>query len=441
MPVLAAAAGVLLFTGCHLMRSTVQLPDEALHAVKPGGKGGPPADPELLQDNLMRFADRFSGGMVDAISTLATATNGLGTDQLLQIKINFFSQTLAVAAGPNPFADLLDMTVLVTLSHKELERYWVPRIGAETLRPVLTVSQESEKEIWKMAASVLTPVQQADLRKAIDAWFAQSAGGAEVLTMRAVGLASEVEKTSKTEATGGANVFSLLRINPLSGLDPAAQELAQTRLVAERALYVAQRMPQILRLQTELLGMELAGMPQVDQMVTNTTQFAAAANRLSELAGQLPERLAADKTNLTQLLVESRQTLVAGDQMSTSLNTTITNFNALMKRFGVGEPSPPGPPDTNTPPFNILDYATTADKLAQAATQINTLLQTFNETLNSPAWNQRLEEISALARRTQQDANASLDRLFLLGAALVALAFASALVYRFVAHRILKIPR
>ena len=49
--------------------------------------------------------------------------------------------------------------------------------------------------------------------------------------------------------------------------------------------------------------------------------------------------------------------------MSTSLNTTLTTFDALMKRFGVGETNNASPPSTNAEPFRIQDYGQTAVQL------------------------------------------------------------------------------
>jgi hypothetical protein len=49
--------------------------------------------------------------------------------------------------------------------------------------------------------------------------------------------------------------------------------------------------------------------------------------------------LQSQEKQLTPLVDQVRQTLSAGTQMSTSLNTTIATFDGLMKRFGVGETS------------------------------------------------------------------------------------------------------
>ena len=56
--------------------------------------------------------------------------------------------------------------------------------------------------------------------------------------------------------------------DPLAGLDPAVRELTQTRLFAERALYVAQKMPLLLRWQTELLTINTLNQPAVLTLAT-----------------------------------------------------------------------------------------------------------------------------------------------------------------------------
>ena len=83
---------------------------------------------------------------------------------------------------------------------------------------------------------------------------------------------------------------------------------------------------------------------------------------------------------MRDLMAGTDRALVSGEKMSDSLNISITNFNNLMKRFGVGEPATHAPPGTNTRPFNILDYATTADEIDKMAKDANALVNSFNQT-------------------------------------------------------------
>jgi hypothetical protein len=115
--------------------------------------------------------------------------------------------------------------------------------------------------------------------------------------------------------------------------------------------------------------------------------------------------------------------------MAASLTTTLTTFDAVMKRFGVGEGERPAAPDTNSPPFNILHYAQTARELATAAKELDAVVKDFDAAIGSPAWSKRMEDFQGLSRQAQSDAKAILNHAFLLGAGLIMLAFVCAAVY------------
>ncbi len=115
--------------------------------------------------------------------------------------------------------------------------------------------------------------------------------------------------------------------------------------------------------------------------------------------------------------------------MSTSLDGTIRSFDGLMKRFGVGEPAS-GPPDTNSPPFNILDYAQTAGQIAAMAQQVDALIKDASGTVEAPALDKRIAQISTLSGTARADAKSVLNHAFLLAAGLMVLTFACALGFR-----------
>jgi archaellum component FlaC len=185
----------------------------------------------------------------------------------------------------------------------------------------------------------------------------------------------------------------------------------------------------------------------VAQALSDTTRLSESVDRisraaesLSRTAEKLPDQFAAERQailsaldeqsgKLTALSEAIRRTLTAGEQMSTSLNTTLTTFDGLMKRFGVGEPDTT-PPDTNSPPFNILDYATTADRVAAMAAELNVVIKDLNTTLDSPALDARLKAVDQVSSRAAADARGLTNHAFLLAAALVVFIFVCAGIYR-----------
>ncbi len=255
-------------------------------------------------------------------------------------------------------------------------------------------------------------------------------------------------RTSSQKSAQVSSVFSLVNLDPTAGLDPAVREITLTRLFAERAMFTAQRMPFLLRVQAELLTEEVAQQPEVQRVLTNTAGLSESADRLSratesisQTAAQLPDRMSAERKEilaaldqqegkLRALAAEVDRTLVAGEKMSTSLNTSLTTFDALMKRFGVGEPKTNVVARTNARPFNILDYG-------QVATQIGAMSKDHNTLVTSV--NQSVPQLTQVSQQASADAERVVNRAFRLGLVLIVVlligSVLAALAYRILANK------
>jgi hypothetical protein len=227
-------------------------------------------------------------------------------------------------------------------------------------------------------------------------------------------------------------VFSL---DPFASLDPAVREVTEARLFAKRATFLLTRMPDILRWQSELLLLNSMSQPQMTRLIESSTLLSESVDRasrsaetISRTAEQLPDRLSAEREALVRTLEDQKgglQALLEGvAACSDSLNATVTNTDALMRRFGVGEPRPPRPPvQTNARPFDVLDYAQTAREAAALARELDSVVSNLHTTLDSPA----LEQAS---NRAVSDVRRVLSYAFLLAAGLIVLVLLCALIYR-----------
>ena len=406
-------------------------------------------DPVQAQQTLMRFADDFSTQMVLGVDKLRRGTNALSRVEELEWKIAIGTEICSIASGPNAIANLVDMTIFVTVTRMAFEEHWQKKVFGDSALPMLESSRNSEVEIWRIAGTVLTPEQQAELHQAIELWRSKNPLPENVLAARALGFASRVAEVNKEDAAKPESVFSLLRVDPLAGMDPAVRELAQTRLFAERALFVAQKLPMLLRWQTELLSANAVEMPAVRQLVANSTQIAASVERFARVAEQLPKQVAtereeilkaleAQERNLTPLANEVRQTLTAGTSMSTSLNTTLTTFDALMRRFGVGETNAAGPPKTNAEPFRIQDYTQTAAQLEATARQLTELLVTLDRTVGSTNLTQLSAQVGPAVQQAQTGGKDVVDYAFRKAVLVVAILLLAALAHRYISSRFLR---
>jgi hypothetical protein len=125
----------------------------------------------------------------------------------------------------------------------------------------------------------------------------------------------------------------------------------------------------------------------------------------------------------------------SGTQMSDSLNTTLTTFDALMKRFGVGETNNAGPKATNAEPFRIQDYTQTAAQLEKTARQLTELLITLDQTLGSTNLAKLTAQAGPVVQQAQTSSKEIVDYAFWKGILLVGVVLLAALIYRFVATR------
>jgi hypothetical protein len=263
--------------------------------------------------------------------------------------------------------------------------------------------------------------------------------------IQALNFVTTVAKVSQTKRSEPTSVFSLLKLDPLAGLDPATRELTQTRLFAERALFLAQRMPDLMRWEMELFTLKTAEMPQIQQLVTNSTQLAVAADRFSQVEAQLPTLLNTEREQVLKAVKEQepgfraltrdiQQTLAAGGQMADSTTKTLQTLQEVVARFNAGRPDP------SAEPFRIREYTDAAAQLQATATELVILLRALDGLAGSPRLVQVVSEFGVLTRRAQRGGQELVDyacqRVLLLvvlgcGAMLI-----TALVYRVLTARL-----
>ncbi|MGN6554550.1 MAG: hypothetical protein ACTHLW_12645 [Verrucomicrobiota bacterium] len=448
-----AALPLLLVTGCRVVQNTAELPGRTVSMVANGGKTKPPAlDPMEVQQTVLRFAGEFSSAMLIGVDKLRRDTKPLDPAEALQWKSGLDSETCSIASGPNAYANLLDLTVFVTVARSAIEEHWLPHVFGESARPLLESWRGIETNLWTFTGKVLTPMQQTELRTAIQNWRRQNSEPENVLAARAVGFASQIAGANNSDPAKPGSVFNLLMLDPLAGMDPAVREIAQSRMFAERALYVTQKMPRLVRWQTELLSLNAVRLPAVQQVVSNSAQLTSSVETFAHVADQLPKlvndqreaaikqifdglatertnliaSLAADEMNLHGTLAELRQTLNAGTELAKSSGELLQSLDVFMVHFDQGTNAPAPSTNTNAPPFNILDYAATAKEMTATIRELNAAINSLDKAT---------PQIQQAGAKLESAGHRLLNRLFWIGAGLIALLFAGTLVLRSYSRR------
>jgi len=424
------------------------------------GKGGGARDPGAmarLQSEVMREADRYVAFVTQACDDFqAKVGTAEARSMALEWKLSQATAAYVNAAGPNPTLNTVDMVVLATVSRMVVEDHWVGEKFGEAARPLLDVQRRLETNSWGFIEGVLDPGQRQELQSLIQQWRRKNPSQQNVAAAR---LGELVKAMGGTAAADGnqspASLFSLAFIDPLSGLDPAVRAVEQTRNLAERAMYYAERTPKLLSWQAELLTYQLADQPETKQVLSDAGRLTASAESFAKTAGELPQlvndqreaainqllagvasersnilaTLAAQETQLRELLPQVQQTLNAGADMANSVQGAVQSLDAFVRYVSPPDTNPPTA-GTNSPPFNILDYGTAAGQIGGAARDLNTLLASLNQTVP------RLEQLTAGA---EADGERLVRHAFWRGVALVLIFLAgsviAALAYRHVVRK------
>lgn len=440
--VVAVLTGMVMTSGvgCRLVQTTAELPGRAVSTVTTSGSAKNVTDPVEVQQTLLRFADAFTARMVLGVDKIQQSTNTMDSAAALRWKLALTTETCSIASGPNSIANLLDMTVFVTVLRTSMESYWQPERFGPAADPMLQSCRNAETEIWQLADKILKSNQRDELRRAIEQWQQKNPNPENVLAARALGLTSLVAKASKSDPSQPGSVFSLLMLDPLAGMDPAVREIAETRMFAERALFITQKMPHLLRWQSELFSLNAAAQPTIQQLVTNTTEITATLERFATVAEKLPDQVSAEREEILKALQAQEKDVASllgsGTEMSDSINTTLTTLDALLARLGVDKTKQTTAPKTNAEPFRIQDYTETAVHLEAAAKQLTELVNAIDHALSSTNVASLTDKITPAVEQAKTSGKAVVDYAFWKGVLLVGIALLAALIYRFATSRL-----
>jgi hypothetical protein len=182
-------------------------------------------------------------------------------------------------------------------------------------------------------------------------------------------------------------------------------------------------------------------MPAVRQLISNSTQLSGSVERFAYVAEQLPKQLSTEREEIVKALETQEKDVASimgqGTQFSASLNTTFTTFDALMKRFGVGEPKSGEPPSANAVPFRIQDYTETAAQIEATARRLTELLGMLDRTMGSFDLAQFSAQVGPVVQQAQAGGKEVVDYAFWKGVLFVFIVLVAALIYRFLVTRLL----
>jgi hypothetical protein len=370
-----------------------------------------------LQSQLMAFADRFASVMGIAINKYEEQSPP-PEERKAVVNVSVYSiyAAFTIAAEAKPAGSLLDMVAMVTLGRIIYEENMQAKFGPR-VEPIAQGFRTAEKDIRQVAAKVLTPVQQQKLYALFDEWRKNNPGMVFFPSVR-FGEFSAFRGNLGDENKESGGLFK--------SVENAVQQAEEARLLAERGMYLATRIPLLTGLFGGVFFSQLAKQPEIEKVLKDLNSFSEVSQRLATVAEQLPGKIATERDttikqameninalsmttidsiakkvslerkatinqlmqeiskerkiiledftkeekNLRSLLTELRLTLSEG-------NKVIGSADSLLKDLNLGS----GEVKTTTPakPFDITDYQNTLKEASSTILQLHELVRTIDQ--------------------------------------------------------------
>ncbi len=353
-----------------------------------------------------------------------------------QIKLNGVLSMNDIVSGNDPYAQIFDLVVSVTLQSIVLiDENGAERAFQERAPGLIKAVRMMRLEAWDLAAKVLTQEQLELLDYLILEWRR---------THREVEQVAFV-KFENFAGTRSTKLLSELRAGNgfLAPLSEASQVLKDWGRLTERAFWYSKRAPNVAAIQAEGAVNEILSTPEVSSILQTAERLGKTAESTPQLIDAQRNALFAEidsrQTLLTNTLADVRHIMANADSLgrtvtllATNVRQTLTVLGDTLKvadtvgqRFGLDKPStaPAGRP------FDIQEYAAALMRLNEVITNVHQLSLSGDQLTRSEGWRKGLQELTEATDRR-------VDRIFKQIWFALGLAFVLAVLYRLISLRL-----
>jgi hypothetical protein len=250
-----------------------------------------------LQSHLMSFADRLAS-IMDMTIAKFESLNPTGTNRYEVLELMTFTlhQAFLIAAESDPDVALLDMISMVTLGRIFFEEEGPSRYG-KLIVPVLDGYRKAEADIRKVAAKILTPNQMLNLMKIINRWRKENPQIKSFPLVRFSNFAADRRESTLAREEEPEGLFE--------SVESASETVEEMRLLAERGMYLATRIPLLSGLFGDLWLTRIMGNPELQKALSDVSQLSEGTAGLAEIAEKLPDQIATEReATIKQLMGE-----------------------------------------------------------------------------------------------------------------------------------------
>jgi hypothetical protein len=373
------------------------------------------------------YADRYYTVISGAVDSIKRGNpDPIQRRMAHQIKLNGVLSMNDIVSGNDPYAQVFDLVVSVTLESIVLiDENGAEKAFGERAPGLIKAIRTMRVEAWDLAAKVLTQEQLEQLDYLIVEWRRTHPDVEQVAFVKFDNFAGARSAGLLAELRAGGGF--------LAPLSEASQVLRDWGRITERAFWYTKRAPNIAAIQAEGAVNEILSTPEVNSMLQT-------ADRLGKTAEVTPQMIAAERkalfaeldarqTLLTNTLGDLRHMMSDADSIGHTATILTTNLQQTLVVLGdtlkVADVVGKDLGFTNKParPFDIQEYTAALIRLNDVITNLHQLSFSADQLASSQGWRNGLRDIS---HATDQ----RMDRLLTELCLALVLAFLLAVAYR-----------
>ena len=432
-----------------------------------------------LQSELMSYADRFASIITQALEDSETLTPQPQARQVILSDLVYsLSSIYTIAAEPNPQVGLLDMVAVTTLGRIIYEDNMRRKYG-KSIEVLAAGFRQMEKDIWSIAAKVLTSEQRGEMRQLILLWRTDNPDKVVYNYLRFSDFAAQRRNSTLVKKVQAGGMFKKVQ--------EVTQQVEETRMLAERGIFLGTRLPLLTGNFAEVWMSQLLVSPETNKILADIHTVSTVSDRMATVAEQMPDKLVKDisklrlqtvnqllkgidewsektlndvmarvaiereafisqfmnrligeqKIALEAIMMEEQRATVLVTELRKTIeggNNLLLTVNTLTEKFNVGEPSPE-PKDSK--PFDIKEYQ---DTIAE----VTTMIETTNQLVGTVGLERLLPELVKDIDQVGNEGEQLIDHSFRQALILILIAMgayvAARLIYNFLNQKLIR-PR
>jgi hypothetical protein len=241
------------------------------------------AEAQSLQSSVMALADTSMQRIASEISLARKGTTPEARRDEMSTRLALSSSIVAIAMQPDAvdaLADLLTFTTLTTDAQR------IAALGKEAdsyEARLLRALEYNDVDAWHVAERWANEPTRIAFRQHILSWKGSRNSAAEVAFVRL----ADVKRAGSTSVESDSGLFD--------SLHAATEQFDQTRMLAERSLFLAQRMPFLMRLQAEVYTGNALATKEAQQTQAQLDRMSSIMESVSGLLAGMAQQIATER--------------------------------------------------------------------------------------------------------------------------------------------------